>query len=462
MKKLVFAGFISLFPALFLVFWMGNGTIVHAAPRLQPTEDKIVIVIDPGHGGENEGTIEAQNFMDNGTSEKFMTMVTAQAMYEELSLYDNVEVYLTRTEDRDLSLKERAQFAAQKGADYLFSIHYNASLEHTLFGSEVWIPAEPPYNAYGYQFGLEQMKTMGDMGLFLRGVKTRLNDEGTDYYGIIRESVALSVPAVIIEHCHVDEDRDIPYCDEREDWEKFGRADALSVAKYFGLSSKVLGVDYSRESTELPEVSGSARVQRTLLDETPPEVCQIELLNAEYDTGRLDISVSSADYDSMLLYYTYSIDGGKTYSSLQPWPDSNVLTGTYTDTFILTLEIPSGVMPSVTVRAYNLFDIWAESNCLQSLEVFRYGEETVQTPEPAKPSETPGLPGTKTFRPANSGNVIEGEKQASFVTFLKICLVFVIILFAAVLFSQCVSSARRRKKRRQRRNDPGNRRNQRR
>ena len=54
-----------------------------AAERLQETGEKIVVVIDPGHGGENRGTIE------NNHEEKFMTMVTAQAMYEELCLYDN-------------------------------------------------------------------------------------------------------------------------------------------------------------------------------------------------------------------------------------------------------------------------------------------------------------------------------------------------------------------------------------
>lgn len=142
----------------------GNSLPAQAAPRAQETGERVVIVIDPGHGGDNEGTLEGP------AQEKKMTMVTALAMYEELTKYDNVDVYLTHTDDVTMSLADRAQFAADRNADFLFSIHYNASMDHDLFGSEVWISSVQPYNAYGYQFGWEQMQQMQDMGLFLRGV----------------------------------------------------------------------------------------------------------------------------------------------------------------------------------------------------------------------------------------------------------------------------------------------------
>ena len=129
--------------------------------RIQDLGEETVIVIDPGHGGENYGTIQ------NGHLEKEMTLTTATAMYEELSKYDNVTVYMTRTDDVDMSLLERAEFAAAKEADFLFSIHYNASVHHNLYGSEVWIPAFAPFHSYGYQFGAVQMETMADMGLSL-------------------------------------------------------------------------------------------------------------------------------------------------------------------------------------------------------------------------------------------------------------------------------------------------------
>ena len=423
-----------------------------AANRVQQTDETVVIVIDPGHGGTNEGTIE------NGFLEKSMTMITAQAMYDELCLYDNVEVYLTRTEDVDMDLDVRAAYAASVNADFLFSIHYNASVKHDLFGSEVWISATPPYNAYGYQFGYQQLLTMRDMGLYLRGVKTKLNDSRTaDYYGIIRESAALSIPAVIIEHCHVDEERDYPFCDTEEELIAFGKADALSVAKYFGLKSTVLGADYSTESS-LPKAEANHTVPASLQDETPPDVCIIDITETDEAAGTVTLDVTAADYDSPLIYYDYSYDGGATYSPLQMWPESDVLTGTYKDTFTFTLQVPSGIQPEIILRAYNMFDALTESNKLTLLHTFRYGEDAVseetaaaaQPTEEMIPKEEKKLPGTTTFMPAVSDEV-EEDTEVSFLSFLKLCLLIVIILFIFLLLSRMLIYSSRKSRRRQRR-----------
>ncbi len=450
------------YAAACILLWAGACLPVRADGRIQETQDVITIVIDPGHGGENEGTIE------NGFQEKSMTMVTARAMYEELSKYDNVEVYLTRTTDVDLGLDERAAFAASVDADFLFSIHYNASLSHELYGSEVWVSAFAPYNAYGYQFGMVQMETMRDMGLFLRGVKTRLGDNG-DYYGIIRFAREQEIPAVIIEHCHVDEETDVPFCDSTEDLEAFGRADALSVAKYFGLKSEELGVDYSAYSAgELAAASPNQKVARTTADQTEPDICQITLKDANFNTGETTFEITAADYDSMLLYYSYSLDGGETYSPRQPWPNCDVVEGTYQDIADVTLQIPSGRQPHVVFRAYNLYDLYTESNTVDFLQTFLYAEtegdveaaageaameKTADSEETTEPSES-SLPGTSTFRPELPEEE-QANPQVDFFSFLAVCLVIVVFLLALVVLSQMIADSRRKKRRRQRRRQDG-------
>lgn len=433
-----------------LLIWCSFSVPLEAAPRLQDTGDKLVIVIDPGHGGTNEGTTSG------AYPEKIMTLASAKAMYNELIQFDNVEVYLTRTDDEELSLKQRAKFAAGVDADFLFSIHYNASEYHTMFGSEVWVSCQPPYNAYGYQFGHMQMLEMQEMGLFLRGVKTRINDEGKDYYGVIRESAALSVPAVIIEHCYVDESRDIPFCETEDDWIAFGQADARAVAKYFGLTSTALGIDYSDYANQLPEASEDTRVLSTVRDETSPDVCMLELTEADYDTGEITLLVTATDYDSPLLYYDYSLDGGKTYCPLIPWPDLDLLEGTFTDTFSLPLKIESGTRPDIILRAYNMADLYTESNCVPFLQTFFYDEHSGQKDnegyQPIEPERHSA--GTTTFVPAFADKE-ETNTEVSLLTFLQICLIFVILLFSVVLIAQTINYHRRKRRRRQRRNDVG-------
>ncbi|MCM1111828.1 MAG: N-acetylmuramoyl-L-alanine amidase [Muribaculum sp.] len=448
-----------LFWAVILILGMiaAPGVSARAADRVQPVGDKIVIVIDPGHGGTNGGT------QSGHTIEKEMTMVTAKAMMQELEQYDNVEVWLTHSDDRDLSLKERAEFAAEKGADFLFSIHYNASENHSMFGTEVWVSCETPYNAYGYQFGYLHLQAMEEKGLFLRGVKNRKNAEGTDYYGIIREAAALSVPAVIIEHCYVDEERDAGYIQNEEGFAEFGRTDALSVAKYFGLKSSSLGVDYSA-GVDLAPASAESLVQATLTDSTAPDVCEIELLECDYDTGQMSLTVRAADYDSPLIYYRYSLDGGQNWSRLESWPGSNALTGEYTDTFQLNLLIPGGTRPRIVLRAYNLADLDTKSNVLAFEQNFtrrteeaasgeslqEHSEEESTVPPATEPVEHPRKSiGTTTFMPVDGG-AEEGESTVGILTFLKFCLVLVILLFVIVLTAQTIHYQKRKKRRRQR------------
>ena len=420
---------------------LGSSLTAQGAPRLQDVGEELVIVIDPGHGGENQGTIE------NNHEEKAMTLITAMAMYEELGLYDNVKVYLTRTTDQELSLKERAAYAASVDADFLFSIHYNASENHELFGSEVWVSSLSPYNGFGYQFGHEFLTDMREMGLFLRGVKTRLNSAGIDYYGIIRESVALQIPALIIEHCHVDESRDEGYCDSREKLEAFGRADATAVARYFGLKSSILQVDYTDYS--LAEVPAGGIIPLTLPDTTAPDVCELVCTGADYGTGALTMEVSAADYDSVLLYYSYSLDGGHTYSPREPWPGSDALTGSYTDTFTLRLQVDSGIRPEVIVRAYNLYDLYTESNPYSSPETFSYGQE-----EPSDAEDQESSPGVSPGEGEASLEAFSGQvrqsKEVSFLVFLEISLGIVVFLMLLLVISQAIVYGRRRRCRRQR------------
>lgn len=271
----------------------------------------IVICIDPGHGGTNGGA------MYNGCWEKDLTLQIANAMYQELSLYEGVTVVMTRTADVDLSLEQRAQIAAASGADFLYSIHLNASPSHNLFGSEVWVSAYGNHYAKGMSFGniaLQQLSA--DVGVYPRGVKTKMNSRGTgDYYGVINNARLHGVTAAIIEHCHMDEAHDKDFYMKEGALQKLGKADATAVAKYYGLKSSALGVDYSSyQYVQYPNAK-TPHMQ----DMTDPEVSQIELISYDKSSGRVQLYAKASDAQSRIIYYSYSGNGGATWSGLWGW-----------------------------------------------------------------------------------------------------------------------------------------------
>jgi N-acetylmuramoyl-L-alanine amidase len=80
-----------------------------------------VIVIDPGHGGENAG---AKSVVGNHYEKEF-TLDWARRL-QALLTANNWRVLLTRTNDSDLSPSDRVAFAAEHKADVFLSLHFNA------------------------------------------------------------------------------------------------------------------------------------------------------------------------------------------------------------------------------------------------------------------------------------------------------------------------------------------------
>jgi N-acetylmuramoyl-L-alanine amidase len=90
------------------------------------------VVLDPGHGGSNLG---AQGF---GIREKQLTLEVASLVAARLREH-GIEVDLTRTADRTLTLRQRVEVANQASADVFVSIHANASPTRAQRGYETYV-----------------------------------------------------------------------------------------------------------------------------------------------------------------------------------------------------------------------------------------------------------------------------------------------------------------------------------
>ena len=308
-----------------------------------------VIVIDPGHGGTGDRNLGAQY---NGFSEKELTLKVANAMKTELEKYDNVTVYLTRTTDTVISLEDRAKFAKSVNADFVFSIHFNASVEHNFYGSEVWTSAFTSYYQKGQTFGMIESDELASLGLYQKGVKTKLGSSGKDYYGIIRQCVARGIPCDIIEHCYLDHAYDVQYLKGQSFLETLGIVDATAVAKYFKLKSSVNGNDFTNITYKTAKTP-NGKVRN---DTTDPEICDIKVITYDSASRNALVEMTTKDSQSPIIYFSYSYDGGATFSTLQMWDRTK-------NTQSFNVNIPAGVSSAkIVCRAYNNYELFKQSN----------------------------------------------------------------------------------------------------
>lgn len=376
--------------------------------------DEIIVVIDPGHGGDNLGTAVLDGY------EKDYNLKVAKAMYDHLSLYEGVEVYLTRDTDKALTLKKRAQIAEKKNADYLISLHFNASESHLSYGTECWVPYDDFYEET-YEFASYFINELTGIGLYNRGIKTRLNDEGDNYYGIIRENEKLDILCVLVEHCHVDNANDDSYYETDKKLEELGTLDAEAVAKYLGLSSKRLGTDYSDYSLEV-----SIPLSENTRDKTGPDACSLSVKTYNEHNGEITLILTTREDDSRLLYYDYSLDGGINFSERFPLEKENIE---------FSLVLKEGITPEIIARAYNLNEVYTESNVI-SMETVEYVvmEEDVPTIQISTEEKN------------------KKEFKNKILTFLLVVMVILLICFMSLLIMYITKEINHSRRRKQRRN----------
>ncbi len=106
----------------------------HAALTRHPK-----IVIDPGHGGTEDGAIG-----HSGLKEKDLTLEIAKRLGGLLASRLGAEVVYTRTSDLTVPLEARAAIANQAGADLFISIHANSSDDPGARGVETYYVASSP------------------------------------------------------------------------------------------------------------------------------------------------------------------------------------------------------------------------------------------------------------------------------------------------------------------------------
>ncbi|CDG19928.1 N-acetylmuramoyl-L-alanine amidase AmiC [Xenorhabdus poinarii G6] len=126
-------------PLLALLEEYNNGSLAqdlpvrHRKPGKAGQDRPIVIMLDPGHGGEDTGAIGKYK-----TREKDIVLQIARRLQALIKREPGMKVYMTRNEDVFIPLKVRVAKARKMQADLFVSIHADAFTNRSARGSSVF------------------------------------------------------------------------------------------------------------------------------------------------------------------------------------------------------------------------------------------------------------------------------------------------------------------------------------
>jgi N-acetylmuramoyl-L-alanine amidase len=178
------------------------------------------IVLDAGHGGHDPGAVA------NGLKEKDLTLAIVKHIGRMLGEYEGAEVFYTRTDDRYLSLEERAAIANKLKADLLISVHINAGggagFESYIYNGNV------SAKTIAYQNVIH-----GEIVRAIGNVKDRGKKRAN--YAVLRET---KMPAILTENLFIDNANDAAKLKSEQFLLQVAYGHVIGLEKAFGLKKK--------------------------------------------------------------------------------------------------------------------------------------------------------------------------------------------------------------------------------
>ncbi|HEY2907793.1 MAG TPA: N-acetylmuramoyl-L-alanine amidase [Vicinamibacterales bacterium] len=124
----------------------------------QPSSAVHTIVLDPGHGGDDEGVKSV-----NGAKEKDIALTVARRLKAAVEGRLGVRVLLTRDDDRNVPIDDRSAMANNNKADLFVSLHANASPRKAAAGAIIFSAGFAPQAEHAATASLtpERLPTFG-------------------------------------------------------------------------------------------------------------------------------------------------------------------------------------------------------------------------------------------------------------------------------------------------------------
>jgi len=129
----------------------------------QPQTRKPRIIIDAGHGGKDPGAIGRRK-----TKEKILTLIYAKSLKEALESTGKYKVYLTRSQDYFVDLRERTAMARRYKGDLFISIHADSSPSKEARGLSIYTLSQTASDTRTAQLAQKENKAdiIGGLNLY--------------------------------------------------------------------------------------------------------------------------------------------------------------------------------------------------------------------------------------------------------------------------------------------------------
>jgi N-acetylmuramoyl-L-alanine amidase len=276
----------------------------------------MIITIDPGHTAKvNAGVIK-------GYYEGDAMYKLGKHLADALAAYQNVKIYSTRGENENPTLSERGKKAIGNKSDVFISLHTNAVSDS---------------EAASYVCGFYSVKRKSSEKLCgelvkavtnemeeettarSKGALTKKNSSGSDYYGVIRHSVAGNSPvkhSFIIEHGFHTNRKECEFLMSEANLKAIARAEAKVLAKYFNLKPKETTAynveigpfkDKNTAEIKLAELKKAgftdAFIVKSALKKTIEQLAK-EIINGDWGNGHATREKNLAEA-GWLDYYSY-------------------------------------------------------------------------------------------------------------------------------------------------------------
>ncbi len=164
------------------------------------------VCLDAGHGADDVGATDGNRF------EKDDDLRLTLKIKEKLEAM-GIKVYLTRSDDSDVTLKERCKSANKKGCTLFVSVHRNSADDKNANGIEAWVSRNPKGDEYTIAEDLVAniCKLTGQKS---RGVKKGFRD---NFYGDYYINSDTDMPSLLLEVGFITNEKDNKAFDEKLD-----------------------------------------------------------------------------------------------------------------------------------------------------------------------------------------------------------------------------------------------------